>query len=152
MTKRKVTRAIRDYVLARDNWTCQYCGHWMSRQEATVDHVQPASLGGIGYGVNLKAACLQCNQWKANSSDAYLKMMLAFVETPWASIISLEQFHQLRGAGAALPELELRPFYFEEAAEHSPEPSEQVPSSTACTPTFSPALDTPEPTSSLPPG
>ena len=40
--RRKITRKA---VLARDAWTCQYCGHQASG--LTVDHVIPRSRGGL---------------------------------------------------------------------------------------------------------
>lgn len=40
-------------------------------------------------------------------------MYLAFISTPWVHIITLEQYHQLRGLGIDIPDLELKPFYFE---------------------------------------
>ena len=44
--RRKITRKA---VLARDSWTCQYCG--TSKPGLTVDHVIPRSRGGrVGVG------------------------------------------------------------------------------------------------------
>ena len=50
--RRKITRRA---VLARDSWTCQYCG---SRKSGlTVDHVIPRSRGGKSVWENIVAAC-----------------------------------------------------------------------------------------------
>jgi len=59
--RRKITRKA---VLARDAWTCQYCG----RQAAglTVDHVIPRSRGGESVWENIVASCAPCNRKKGN--------------------------------------------------------------------------------------
>ena len=59
--RRKITRRA---VLARDSWTCQYCG---SRKSGlTVDHVIPRSRGGKSVWENIVAACAACNRRKGN--------------------------------------------------------------------------------------
>ena len=59
--RRKITRRA---VLARDAYTCQYCG----RESAglTVDHVIPRSRGGSSHWDNIVAACAPCNRKKGN--------------------------------------------------------------------------------------
>ena len=59
--RRKITRKA---VLARDEWTCQYCG----RQTAglTVDHVIPRSRGGLSVWENIVTSCAPCNRKKGN--------------------------------------------------------------------------------------
>jgi 5-methylcytosine-specific restriction endonuclease McrA len=50
-------RSIRERILRRDGFICQYCG-----QEAdTVDHVIPRRLGGLDNDENLLSACYKCN-------------------------------------------------------------------------------------------
>jgi 5-methylcytosine-specific restriction endonuclease McrA len=50
-------RSIRERILRRDGFICQYCG-----QEAdTVDHVIPRRLGGLDDDQNLLSACYKCN-------------------------------------------------------------------------------------------
>ena len=64
--RRKITRKA---VLARDAWTCQYCG----RQAAaglTVDHVIPRSRGGQSVWENIVASCAPCNRRKGNLTPA----------------------------------------------------------------------------------
>jgi 5-methylcytosine-specific restriction endonuclease McrA len=51
-------------VLARDNFTCQYCGRAPLRHQLTVDHVVPRSQGGTTSWENLATACAQCNRRK----------------------------------------------------------------------------------------
>ena len=62
--RRKITRRA---VLARDDWTCQYCG---SRSSLTVDHVIPRSQGGDSSWENIVASCAPCNRRKGNRLPA----------------------------------------------------------------------------------
>jgi 5-methylcytosine-specific restriction endonuclease McrA len=50
-------RKIRQRVLVRDCYTCQYC----SQEADSVDHVIPRSLGGGDEDWNLVASCMKCN-------------------------------------------------------------------------------------------
>ena len=59
--RRKITRRA---VLARDSWTCQYCGS--TKSGLTVDHVIPRSRGGGSTWDNIVAACPTCNRKKGN--------------------------------------------------------------------------------------
>ena len=67
--RRKITRKA---VLARDAWTCQYCG----RQAAglTVDHVIPRSRGGESVWENIVASCGPCNRKKGNQLPREVQM------------------------------------------------------------------------------
>jgi 5-methylcytosine-specific restriction endonuclease McrA len=55
-------------VLARDNYTCQYCGSQPARSELTVDHVFPRSRGGKQSWDNVVTACKRCNTRKGSRS------------------------------------------------------------------------------------
>jgi len=46
-------------VLARDGYTCQYCGS--QGRDLTLDHVIPKALGGETIWTNVVAACRKCN-------------------------------------------------------------------------------------------
>ena len=59
--RRRITRRA---VLARDGWTCQYCGS--ERPGLTVDHVIPRSRGGESVWENIVASCAPCNRRKGN--------------------------------------------------------------------------------------
>ena len=59
--RRKITRRA---VLARDSWTCQYCGS--TKSGLTVDHVIPRCRGGKSVWENIVAACAPCNRRKGN--------------------------------------------------------------------------------------
>jgi 5-methylcytosine-specific restriction endonuclease McrA len=63
--------SVRLYVLNRDGWTCQYCGHSPEYEELAgtypglhVDHVRPRSAGGTDVPWNLVTACERCNLTK----------------------------------------------------------------------------------------
>jgi len=47
----------RRMVLARDHYTCQYCGKQPPRKELTVDHILPRSRGGNTTWDNVVTAC-----------------------------------------------------------------------------------------------
>lgn len=67
--RRKITRKA---VLARDSWTCQYCG---SRKPGlTVDHVIPRSRGGKSVWENIVASCGTCNRRKGNRLPREIQM------------------------------------------------------------------------------
>lgn len=64
------TRAI----LARDNHRCGYCGD----RATTRDHIQPRSRGGLDSWENLIAACVACNNVKADRTPDEAGMPLLF--------------------------------------------------------------------------
>jgi 5-methylcytosine-specific restriction endonuclease McrA len=53
-------------VLARDHYTCQYCGRQPARKDLTVDHIVPRSRGGRTIWENVVTACQRCNGHKGN--------------------------------------------------------------------------------------
>ena len=67
--RRRITRKA---VLARDSWTCQYCGS--SKPGLTVDHVIPRSRGGESIWENIVAACPSCNRRKGNRLPREIRM------------------------------------------------------------------------------
>jgi len=67
--RRKITRKA---VLARDAWTCQYCGR--ERAGLTVDHVIPRSRGGESVWENIVASCAPCNRRKGNRLPREIEM------------------------------------------------------------------------------
>lgn len=68
-------RLSRHSVLARDNYTCQYCG--VRNKELTIDHVVPRWAGGPHTWDNLVACCRRCNLKKADKTPAQAHMKLA---------------------------------------------------------------------------
>ncbi|MBA3725251.1 MAG: HNH endonuclease [Armatimonadetes bacterium] len=57
-------RLSRHTVLARDNYTCQYCG--VTGKDLTLDHVVPRKHGGQHTWDNVVACCRRCNLRKAD--------------------------------------------------------------------------------------
>lgn len=63
-------------ILARDNYTCQYCAATPVRQELTLDHVLPRSRGGKITWENVVTACKKCNGRKGSRTPAEANMLL----------------------------------------------------------------------------
>ncbi len=63
-------------VLARDHYTCQYCGRQPVRGDLTVDHVIPRSRGGHTCWENVVTACERCNGRKGNRTPEEAGMSL----------------------------------------------------------------------------
>jgi 5-methylcytosine-specific restriction endonuclease McrA len=63
-------------VLARDHYTCQYCGKQPPRKDLTVDHVLPRSRGGHTSWENVVTACQRCNGHKGNRTPEEANMRL----------------------------------------------------------------------------
>ncbi|MGB8646252.1 MAG: HNH endonuclease [Anaerolineae bacterium] len=63
-------------VLARDMYTCQYCGGQPGRAELTIDHILPRSRGGQTTWENVATACGACNRRKGNRTPEEANMRL----------------------------------------------------------------------------
>jgi 5-methylcytosine-specific restriction endonuclease McrA len=63
---RLVPPLSRRTVLARDRYTCQYCGAQPGKGRLTIDHVVPRARGGETAWENIVAACDVCNRRKGN--------------------------------------------------------------------------------------
>lgn len=61
-------------VLARDKFTCAYCGKYAD----TIDHVIPRSIGGENSYANCVAACFKCNSKKGDLSLEKMGWTLGF--------------------------------------------------------------------------
>ena len=61
-------------VLARDQYTCQYCGTQPGRAQLTLDHVVPRSRGGETCWENVVAACGPCNRHKGGRTPEEAQM------------------------------------------------------------------------------
>jgi hypothetical protein len=113
MSRPNAQKRVRLFVLDRDDWLCQYCGCEVDRNTGTVDHIVPASLGGLFEADNLRTACHACNQAKGDRSTDWFRMFLAIGNTPYAGIITIEQYHRLRGLGVPLEPLPQVTFFYE---------------------------------------
>jgi 5-methylcytosine-specific restriction endonuclease McrA len=61
-------------IFARDNYTCQYCGH--RGPDLTVDHVVPRRCGGPTAWENLVCCCKKCNTRKGDKTLAQVGFSL----------------------------------------------------------------------------
>lgn len=61
-------------IFARDDYSCQYCGHRGS--DLTVDHVVPRRLGGPTTWENLVCCCKRCNTIKGDKTLAQVGFSL----------------------------------------------------------------------------
>jgi hypothetical protein len=57
----------------RDNYQCQYCGK-IIKNNNTVDHITPRSIGGKTTWENCVLSCLNCNNKKDNKKCSDVKM------------------------------------------------------------------------------
>ena len=87
--------ALRDYVerkhrpsftrvnliALRDRCCCGYCGQTFPMHHLTYDHVIPRSRKGVHRWENVIAACLECNQRKADRTPEEARMPLLW--RPW---------------------------------------------------------------------
>lgn len=62
----KVLFPTKHNIWERDNWTCQYTGRKLTRDEISVDHIIPKSKGGQDTWFNLVACCKEINRKKAD--------------------------------------------------------------------------------------
>lgn len=62
---------VKKKVIERDNNQCTNC---KSREQLTVDHIIPKSLGGTNSISNLKTLCRGCNIMKSNKPPRYIRI------------------------------------------------------------------------------
>ncbi|MBI3912654.1 MAG: HNH endonuclease [Chloroflexi bacterium] len=76
-------------VLARDLYTCQYCGGRPHKTELTIDHVIPRSRGGTTLWENVVTACGPCNRRKGDRTpeEARMKMLSHPVRPRFLAIV-----------------------------------------------------------------
>lgn len=68
-----MTAKLREYIKARDNYTCNYCSvsvHTEPHLLLEVDHIVPVSRGGLSTVGNLQTLCWRCNRSKSNKIES----------------------------------------------------------------------------------
>ena len=64
--RKMMTKALRDKIAARDNFTCQICGKYMPDGVGLhIDHIIPIAKGGKSVPSNLQVLCSKCNGRKS---------------------------------------------------------------------------------------
>lgn len=63
-------------LFIRDGYCCAYCGKKFTYENLTVDHVLPRSRGGGTTWENCVAACVPCNQRKADRTPKEARLAL----------------------------------------------------------------------------
>lgn len=70
------TKFNRNNVYRRDKYICQYCGRNPRKEELTLDHVIPKSMGGQTDWGNVVTCCYECNQKKGRKTPHQAGMRL----------------------------------------------------------------------------
>lgn len=84
-------RPTRANIMARDDYTCQYCENTPNKKDLNLDHVIPSSRGGSSDWDNLVTSCRRCNTFKANRTpnEAGMKLLRApFKPKPVEGLVS----------------------------------------------------------------
>lgn len=71
-------------ILARDNFTCQYCGKTGNGTQFHIDHIIPVSKGGETVAMNLITSCVDCNMGKLDMmlDDENIKRLHKIINKP----------------------------------------------------------------------
>lgn len=64
-----IPKAVKTYVLERDNYQCQSCGKKNSKSRLNIDQIIPLPSGSNDIS-NLQVLCSQCNQKKKHHFDS----------------------------------------------------------------------------------
>jgi len=73
---RKEAKFNRINIFRRDGGKCQYCGEQFTRQDLTIDHVIPRSLGGKSIWENVACCCVDCNRKKGGRTPDQARLKL----------------------------------------------------------------------------
>ena len=84
-------------LLARDEFSCQYCGLELSQREATIDHIVPRSQGGGTSWENVVVACGHCNRKKGGRTpaEAHMKLRKPVVTPEWLPVLNVRLHRNL---------------------------------------------------------
>ena len=65
--RKLMTRELREKIMKRDNYTCQFCGKYMPDEVGLhIDHIVPIAKGGKSVESNLQVLCSKCNASKSS--------------------------------------------------------------------------------------
>lgn len=71
---------------------CKYCGIFVSKRTATIDHIEPIINGGTDDMENLCLSCRWCNSTKSNYSFDYFTGFISFINNPngkrWQKLVA----------------------------------------------------------------
>lgn len=97
---KKVIFPTKSNIWKRDNYTCQYSGKKLTKEELSIDHILPVSRGGKNTWENLVTCERSLNTWKADRTprEANLKllskpvkptngMVFSFVRDEWKMFV-----------------------------------------------------------------
>ena len=72
-------------IFKRDKSQCQYCGLSFPKNELTIDHIIPKSLGGKTIWSNVVCCCTRCNRKKGskNLGSASMKLINKPTKPTW---------------------------------------------------------------------
>lgn len=76
VTRKKAVKFSRANVLARDNFTCQYCRRKFGPKDLNYDHVVPRAQGGRTVWENIVSSCYPCNARKGDKTPEQVGMRL----------------------------------------------------------------------------
>ncbi len=76
---KKSVKFSRSNVLARDNWTCCFCGQKLPSSKLNYDHVVPRSRRGKTNFENVVTSCYPCNRKKGNRTPAEAGMTMRYL-------------------------------------------------------------------------
>lgn len=66
--RKRVTKALREEIMLRDNYTCQICKKYMPDGVGLqIDHIIPIAKGGKSVPSNLQVLCSKCNGKKSKN-------------------------------------------------------------------------------------
>lgn len=76
-------------IYQRDNFTCQYCGNRLPREDLTIDHIIPRCRGGKSTWTNVVLACSGCNALKGDQplSRCRINLIRRPKEPHWSTIM-----------------------------------------------------------------
>ena len=79
----------RENIFTRDKGKCQYCNNLIEREDFTLDHVFPKSMGGKTSWENIVVCCVSCNRKKANKTPEQAGMVLKIKPTKPKSLFQM---------------------------------------------------------------